>query len=60
MGQMIKALRRGETIALMMDQAMSTGEKIPFMGRHVQHACFGCENGAETQCRVDPVFCLSK
>ena len=33
MGQMIKALRRGETIALMMDQAMSTGEKIPFMGR---------------------------
>jgi KDO2-lipid IV(A) lauroyltransferase len=33
MGQMIKALRGGETIALMMDQAMSTGEKIPFMGR---------------------------
>jgi KDO2-lipid IV(A) lauroyltransferase len=33
MGQMIKALRRGETIALMMDQAMNTGEKIPFMGR---------------------------
>jgi KDO2-lipid IV(A) lauroyltransferase len=30
---MIKALRRGETIALMMDQAMSTGENIPFMGR---------------------------
>ena len=33
MGKMIKALRGGETIALMMDQAMSTGEKIPFMGR---------------------------
>ena len=33
MGQMIKALRRGETIALMMDQAISTGVKIPFMGR---------------------------
>jgi len=33
MGQMVKALRRGETIALMMDQAMHTGEKIPFMGR---------------------------
>ena len=33
MGQMITALRRRETIALMMDQAMRTGEKIPFMGR---------------------------
>ena len=33
MSQMIKALRRGKTIAIMMDQAMSTGVKIPFMGR---------------------------
>ena len=33
MGQMIKALRRGETIALMIDQAMRTGEQIPFMGQ---------------------------
>ena len=33
MGQMIMALRRGKTIALMMDQAMNTGVKIPFLGR---------------------------
>ena len=33
MRQMIHSLQRGETIALMADQAMSSGTKLPFMGR---------------------------
>ena len=33
MRQMINSLQRGETIALMADQAMSSGTKLPFMGR---------------------------
>ena len=56
MGQMVKALRRGETIALMMDQAMSTGEKIPFMGRMCNTPVSAAKMALKHQAVLIPCF----